>query len=56
MPKFKYNLINAKGEQEPFSGVFKDEAEADRWYEKHGRKWESEGRTLVKTERLRIDK
>ena len=34
--KFKYNVINKLGKEEPWSGVFDNAQKADEWYEKHG--------------------
>jgi hypothetical protein len=35
---------------EPFSGVFEDENSSQKWYKKHGRNWEKQGKKLVKRE------
>jgi len=49
MTKIKYDVISSKtGKQEPWTGMFKNEEEADVWYNKHGKKWEAEGKKLVR--------
>jgi hypothetical protein len=52
--KYKYNVINKFGLEEPWSGVFENIEMADRWYEKHGKFHEKRGHKLVR--RIVIDK
>ncbi|MCR9066280.1 MAG: hypothetical protein NXI00_20075 [Cytophagales bacterium] len=44
----KFNTITPSGREEPFTGVFKSKAEADKWYNAHGRDFESRGIKLVR--------
>ena len=49
MSKIKYDVISSRtGKQEPFTGVFQNEEKAEEWYNEHGKKWESEGKKLVR--------
>ena len=45
--KFKYDCINPKGNREPWSGTFNSFELAQRWYLKHGRRFEARGVRLV---------
>jgi hypothetical protein len=45
--KYKFNVINRFGAQEPWSGVFKSKEDADKWYNKHGREHERRGHKLI---------
>ncbi len=47
MLKYRYNVINKNGVEEPWSGVFDTELEASNWYNKYGEFHESRGHTLV---------
>ena len=47
---FKYNVINKNGNQEPWTGIFKNSKLADAWYEKHGKIHEQEGHKLIRVE------
>lgn len=46
--KYKYNTINKKGKQEPWTGIFPNEKLANKWYKEVGKKQEAAGRVLVK--------
>ena len=46
--RYRYNVITDDGEQQPWTGIFEDKAAADRWYNIHGKKWELEGKTLIR--------
>ena len=49
MTKIKYDVISPRtGNQEPFTGMFKTEKDADKWYAKHGKIWKERGKKLVK--------
>jgi len=44
--KYKYNLVVNKYE-EPFTGIFKNLEEAEKWHKKFGKWFEQQGRVLV---------
>lgn len=46
--RYKYNIINAYGNQEAWTGIFPNEKKAQEWYEKFGSKHEAKGYKLVK--------
>ena len=46
----KYKVINRKGKEEDWTGLFGTKDEADRWYEKYGKKHEAEGHKLIRVE------
>jgi hypothetical protein len=46
--KFKYNVINKFGKEEPWSGIFSNAKKADEWYEKHGKWHEQRGHKLIR--------
>ena len=46
--KFKYNVINKLGKEEPWSGVFDNAQKADERYEKYGKFHEQRGHKLVR--------
>jgi len=49
MAKIKYDIINSTtGKQEAWTGVFKNEKKANEWYKNHGKKWEAEGKKLIR--------
>jgi len=50
MKKYKYNVINKNGEQEPWTGVFDSKELADEWFEKHGTFHQARGHKLVLVE------
>lgn len=45
-----YKVLNKYGKYEPWSGKFKTEEEADKWYKRHGVFHEARGYTLKKFE------
>jgi hypothetical protein len=45
--KWKFNIITKYGDEEPFTGLFKNRDEADKWYAKHGAFHRSQGRKLI---------
>lgn len=45
--KYKYNVINAKGNREDWTGLFQSIEEAKAWYAKYGKKHEAMGHKLV---------
>ncbi len=51
-PKYKYNIINSLGREEPWTGVFKTIESCKQWYEKYGKEFEKEGRKLILIEML----
>jgi hypothetical protein len=46
--KFKFNVINKKGQLEAWSGIFESEAEADEWYLKHSDFLKTTGLKFIK--------
>ena len=48
--RWKFNLINKSGKQESWTGSFKTEELADKWYNNYGIQWEKEGKDLIKVE------
>lgn len=46
MIKYRYNVINKKGEEEPWTGTFKSSEEAQKWYKLHGKFHEDRGHEL----------
>jgi len=48
--RYKFNIINNKGELEPWTGSFKTSEEAEKWFEKHGKFHEDRNHRLVKVE------
>jgi hypothetical protein len=45
--RFKYNVINKKGEEEPWTGVFNSFEESQSWYNKHGINFINQGHNIV---------
>lgn len=52
MKKYKFNLINKKGMQEPWTGIFDTKKEADEWFEKYGEFHKMRGHNLI---RVKVD-
>ena len=50
MIKYRYNVINKNGVEEPWSGIFDTMELSDAWYQKHGKFHEDRGHTLVLAE------
>ena len=48
--RYKYNIVNSRGFQESWTGVFKTAELCDAWYNNHGKQWEREGRELIRVE------
>lgn len=48
MAKSRYDLLKDNGRTEPWTGVFKNDKEADYWYKIHGQWWKEQGRKFVK--------
>lgn len=46
--RYKYNVINRNGQEEPWTGVFESKELADKWYEKYGKEQVASGRKLVR--------
>lgn len=45
--KWRFDIIASNGVQEPYTGLFRNREEADRWFEKHGKFHMSQGRNLL---------
>lgn len=48
MGKIRFDTVSAEGKQQPFTGVFQSEAEANKWYQKHSDFWRQRGRELIR--------
>ena len=46
-PKYKYNVINHLGKEEPWTGLFKSLPLCETWYNKYGKEFEKQGHKLV---------
>ena len=46
--KYKYNVINKSGKEEPWTGVFKNLQKSDEWYQEHGKFHEQRGHKLIR--------
>jgi hypothetical protein len=45
--KFRFDVLNQNGYQEPYTGLFNDREQAVKWYLSHGKWLEEQGRKLI---------